>query len=98
VISCPGETLAKEFLAIEPVKDGDMREHRFQFLWKDETSGAGGCPALIAGDGGYYVQGKVVDAETRAALRTVAAANQSGLARDEDVIFVPANVLDRLRS
>jgi hypothetical protein len=68
----------------------------YEFLWKDIASGGNGCPALIKGDGGYYVQGKVVDAETRAALQAVAEANNSGLSPDEDVIFVPANVLDRL--
>jgi hypothetical protein len=68
------------------------------FLWKDGNSGGNGCPALIAGDGGYYVQGKIVDAEKRAAINAVAGPNQAALGDDEDVIFVPANVLDRLRS
>lgn len=35
------------------------------------------------------VQGRVLDAETRAQLRQVA--------EDEDAVFVPANVLDRLK-
>lgn len=59
------------------------------FLWKDLNSGGGGCPALYSVDGGYVVQGiKLTDAE-RAQLRQ--------LADDEDGVFVPANVLDRLR-
>lgn len=62
---------------------------KIEFLWKDLGSGGGGCPALYKTDGGYVVQGKTLDAETRAQLRQ--------LADDEDAIFVPANVLDRLR-
>lgn len=62
---------------------------KIEFLWKDLGSGGGGCPALYKTDGGYVVQGKTLDAETRAQLRQ--------LANDEDAIFVPANVLDRLR-
>lgn len=60
-----------------------------EFLWKDKDSGGGGCPAIYNAPGGYVVQGKLLDAETRAQLRQ--------LADDEDAIYVPANVLDRLR-
>lgn len=73
-----------------------MPELELQFLWKDIWSGGNGCPALIKTAGGYYVQGKVVDGETRAAIQAVADANNAGLGPDEDVIFVPDNVLDRL--
>jgi hypothetical protein len=59
------------------------------FLWKAEGSGGGGCPALYDAPGGYVVQGKALDAATRAQLRQ--------LAEDEDAIFVPADVLDRLK-
>lgn len=59
------------------------------FMWKDRASGGGGCPALYRAPGGYVVQGKKLDSETRARLRQ--------LADDEDGIFVPGNVLDRLR-
>lgn len=62
------------------------------FLWKDEASGGGGCPALYdvrKVQGGYIVQGKALDNETKSGLRQ--------LADDEDAVFVPANVLDRLR-
>ena len=58
------------------------------FMWKDAGSG-GGCPALYSAPGGYVVQGKRLDADTRAKLVQ--------LADDEDGIFVPGNVLDRLR-
>ena len=60
------------------------------FMWKDGGSGGGGCPALYEAPGGYVVQGKALDQETRARLRQ--------LADDEDAVFVPANVLDRLRN
>lgn len=59
-----------------------------EFLWKDEASGGGGCPALYQAPGGYVVQGVKLDPETRAQLRQ--------LADTEDAVFVPANVLDRL--
>lgn len=62
---------------------------KIEFLWKDTGSGGGGCPAIYEAPGGYVVQGKLLDTETRAQLRQ--------LADDEDAIYVPANVLDRLR-
>ena len=60
-----------------------------EFLWKDIDSGGGGCPALYRAEGGYVVQGLKIDEAERAQLRQ--------LADGEDAIFVPANVLDRLR-
>lgn len=62
---------------------------KIEFLWKDTGSGGGGCPAIYRAPGGYVVQGKLLDDETRAQLRQ--------LAGDEDAIYVPANVLDRLQ-
>lgn len=62
---------------------------QIEYLWKDSGSGGGNCPAIYKAPGGYVVQGKNLDAETRAQLRQ--------LADDEDAIFVPANVLDRLK-
>jgi hypothetical protein len=62
---------------------------KITFLWKDRASGGGGCPALYEASGGYVVQGVRIDAATRAQLRQ--------LADTEDAVFVPANVLDRLR-
>lgn len=67
-----------------------------EFLWKDLNSGGNGCPALIKAAGGYYIQGKVLDVVTRAAVQAVADANNAGLGPNEEVIFVPDNVLDRL--
>jgi len=63
--------------------------HQLQFMWKDRNSVGGSCPALYQVEGGYVVQGvKLTDAE-RAQLRD--------RADNEDGVFVPANVLDRLR-
>ncbi|MGH3646808.1 MAG: lipid A biosynthesis lauroyl acyltransferase [Micromonosporaceae bacterium] len=63
---------------------------RLEWLWKDGESGKNGCPALYRAEGGYVVQGRVLDAEARAQLRQ--------LADDEDAVYVPANVLDRLKA
>lgn len=62
---------------------------KLEWLWKDGNSGNTGCPALYRTEDGYVVQGRMLDAETRAQLRE--------LAGDEDAVFVPANVLDRLQ-
>ncbi len=60
-----------------------------EFLWKDGASNVTGCPALYRTEDGYVVQGIKLDPETRAQLRQ--------LADDEDGVFVPSNVLERLR-
>lgn len=60
-----------------------------QFLWKDNNSATGHCPALYQVEGGYVVQGIQLSPSDRAQLRDLAAS--------EDAVFVPANVLDRLR-
>lgn len=60
-----------------------------EFMWKDGNSSVTECPALYKTDGGYVVQGVKLDAATRAQLRQVGT--------DEDAVFVPANVLDRLK-
>lgn len=69
-----------------------MFEFLLHFLWKDTNSGDGGCPALYRadrdGEEGYVVQGKRLTDDERAQLRD--------LAGDEDGVWVPANVLDRL--
>lgn len=61
---------------------------QIEFLWKDVSSVTGDCPAIYDAPGGYVVQGVRLDDETRAQLQDLGA--------DEDAIFVPANVLDRL--
>lgn len=60
-----------------------------EFMWKDADSKTGECPALYKAEGGYVVQGVKLDDETRSQLRQ--------LADGEDGVFVPANVLERLR-
>lgn len=59
------------------------------FLWKANNSGTAGCPALYRSGDGYVVQGLKLDAGTRAALRQ--------LADDEDGVWVPADVIDRIK-
>jgi hypothetical protein len=64
-----------------------------QYLWKTDGSQVENCPALYrvtSGDQeGYVVQGKHLDEATRAQLRQ--------LGDDETAVFVPADVLDKLR-
>jgi hypothetical protein len=62
---------------------------KIKFMWKDEGSNTGNCPAIYEAPGGYVVQGVALDDETRAQLRD--------LGDSETAVFVPANVLDRLR-
>ena len=62
---------------------------KIRFMWKDEQSNVGNCPAMYEAPGGYVVQGKALDPATRAQLRD--------LGGDEDAVFVPANVIDRIR-
>ncbi len=62
---------------------------KIRFMWKDGASNVGNCPAMYEAPGGYVIQGKKLDAATRAQLRD--------LGGDEDGIFVPANVIDRIR-
>jgi hypothetical protein len=60
-----------------------------RFMWKDSDSNVGDCPAIYEAPGGYVVQGKFLDDETRAQLRQ--------LGDDETAVFVPANVIDRIK-
>ena len=60
-----------------------------EFLWKDKVSGGGGCPSLSRVKGGYIVNGIPVDEESRATIPHAAAG--------EAAVFVPDNVLDRLK-
>jgi hypothetical protein len=70
-----------------------MHIETMEFLWKDSTSGGGGCPSIsranVSEEKGYVVVGKKLDADTSARVPQVA--------DDEIAIFVPANVLDRLK-
>ena len=62
---------------------------KIRFMWKTSGSNVGNCPALYEADGGYVAQGKKLDAGTRAQLRD--------LGGDEDAVFIPADVIDRIR-
>ena len=62
---------------------------QLEFMWKDSGSNVGNCPAMYRTDRGYVIQGKLLDAETRAQLRD--------LSGDEDAVFVPANVIDPIK-
>jgi hypothetical protein len=60
-----------------------------KFMWKTRESATGNCPALYKAPGGYVVQGKALDAETKTQLRQFGG--------DEDAVFVPADVIDRIK-
>jgi hypothetical protein len=67
-----------------------VQQVKIRFMWKDKDSNVGNCPAMYEAPGGYVIQGKRLDAETRAQLRD--------LGSDEDGVFVPANVIDRIKA
>ena len=62
---------------------------QIEFMWKTDGSAVENCPALYRAPGGYVVQGKTLDAEGRAGLRQ--------LGTDEDAVFVPADVIERIK-
>jgi hypothetical protein len=62
---------------------------QIEFMWKARDSATGNCPAMYEAPGGYVIQGKRLDAETRARLRD--------LGGDEDGVWVPADVIDRIK-
>lgn len=77
---------------------------QLDFLWKWNGSGGGGCPSLYSTTGdavtdsaldqkydgvrGYAVVGAKLGPESRGQVRD--------LAENEDVIFVPADVIERI--
>ncbi len=61
---------------------------KIEFMWKTGDSNTGNCPARYRAPGGYVIQGKRLDDETRAQLRD--------LGTDEDAVFVPDDVIDGL--
>jgi hypothetical protein len=63
---------------------------QIEFQFKTGGSAIENCPArykVTSAEGGYIVQGRVLDGETRAQLRQ--------LAPDEDAVWVPADIIDR---
>jgi hypothetical protein len=67
-----------------------MHFDELKFMFKDSDSVGGSCPAYYEVDGGAVFQGKTLDAATKAKLRD--------LADDEDAVFVPQNIVDRIRN
>ncbi len=67
------------------------------FKWKAGDSVNGDCPALYEVDGGHIVVGKLLNADDLAQVRAVGEANDSGIGTDETAVFLPADVLNRLR-
>jgi hypothetical protein len=64
-------------------------ETEITFMWKTGPSNVGNCPAIYRAPGGYVVQGKALGPATRGQLRE--------LGDDETAVFVPADVIDRIR-
>jgi hypothetical protein len=63
---------------------------RIRFQWKTKDSTIENCPAryvVLDAPGGYVIQGKKIDDDTRAQLRN--------LADDETAVWVPADVINR---
>jgi hypothetical protein len=63
---------------------------RLRFQFKTKNSAIENCPAryeVLEAPGGYVVQGKKIDADTRAQLRQ--------LASDEDAVWVPRDIIER---
>ena len=66
-----------------------MHFDQIEFMWKDSDSVVEGCPALYRVPGGYVVQGVTLDDSTMAQLRQ--------LAGNESAVFVPENVIERIK-
>lgn len=62
---------------------------RIEFMWKDDQSRTGGCASLSKAPGGYVVNGRPVSGADAEQIPERSAG--------EVAVFVPANVLDRLR-
>lgn len=71
--------------------------NNIDFMWKTRGSGNGDCPSLMKVDGGYITVGKTLDAETLAQIHAVGKAHDSGIGPDETAVFLPADVIDRIR-
>jgi hypothetical protein len=69
-----------------------MEIEKVEFMWKDDKSYTGSCPSIskvVKGPAGYVLVGKKTDPALRAQIPEVG--------DDEIVMFVPANVIDRIR-
>jgi hypothetical protein len=67
---------------------------KITFMWKDANSNTGDCPGISKVPGGYLVQGVPVGPATHEALRAKAHLAADG----EAAVFVPDNVIDRLKA
>nr|WP_221374444.1 hypothetical protein [Actinoplanes polyasparticus] len=68
-----------------------------KFMWKTGSSGNGDCPSIMEVDGGYVLVGKNLDAATTEQIQAAGRASNSGIGADETAVFLPADVIDRLR-
>jgi hypothetical protein len=68
-----------------------------EFLWKTGESGNGDCPSLMKVEGGYIGVGRILDGDTLAQIHAVGRANNSGIGAGETAVFIPADVIDRIR-
>lgn len=70
-----------------------MKIRKLEFLWKDEDSNTGNCPSLTKAEGdgqpGYIVNGARIDETMRARIPHAGAG--------EGAVWVPANVIERIR-
>ena len=69
-----------------------------EFMWKTGESGNGDCPSIMKVDGGYVLVGKNLTEDAAAQIHAAGRANNSGISSDETAVFLPADVIDRLRS
>lgn len=67
------------------------------FMWKDGNCANQDCSALYEVDGGHIVVGRLLTGDDLMQVQALGAANNSGIGDDEVAVFVPANVLGRLR-
>jgi hypothetical protein len=68
-----------------------------QFMWKDGDSLNGDCPALYKVDGGHIVVGKLLTEDEIAEVHAAGSAHNSGIGVGDTAVFLPENVLNRLR-
>jgi hypothetical protein len=68
-----------------------------KFMWKSGDCANLDCPALYEVDGGHIVVGKLLSGDDLAQVRALGGANNSGIGDGETAVFLPADVLDRLR-
>ncbi len=68
-----------------------------EYLWKTGDSAGGECPSLFKVDGGYITVGRALTTDELAQVDTLGRANNAGIGEGETAVFLPDDVLDRLR-